>query len=87
MTLLIAFVSNLFAQFLKNFVYKKWGDYGIYTVVFIVALGGTIIYKYVYAIPEWKEIITQALETLAYAIALYELILKRVGFSGANDEA
>jgi hypothetical protein len=81
MEILIAFVANLFAQFVKGYVAKKWGDYGVYAVVFIVALIGTVIYKYVYTIPEWQVIITNALETLAYSVAMYEVILKRIGFA------
>lgn len=86
MELLIAFVANVFAQFVKGFVYKKWGDYGVYAVVFAVALVGTVIYKYVYSIPEWQVIITNALETLAYSIAMYELILSKIGWQSGTEK-
>ena len=87
MELLIAFGVTLLTQFVKGFVFKRWGAYGVYAVVFALALGGTVVYQYVYSIPEWKVIITHALETLAYAVALYEVILSKIGFSGGTKLA
>ena len=80
MELLIAFATNLFTQFLKGTVYKKFGVYGVYAVVLIVSLIGTFVYTYVYSVPEWQTVIVQALKTMAFAVAIYEVILKRVGF-------
>jgi len=82
--IVIAFVASLFAQFLKGYVAKKWGAFGIYGVTFMVAFLGTVVYRYLYPIPEWEFIITQSIETLAFAIAIYELILKRVGFADSK---
>lgn len=86
MELLIAFVANIFAQFVKDYVAKKFGDFGVYAVVFAIALIGVVIYKYVYSIPEWQVIITNALETLAYSVAMYEVILKRIGFASKSEK-
>ncbi len=84
MELLIAFGVALLSQLIKKFVFPKWGGTGVQVVVFILALAGVAIYQYVYSIPEWKVIITNGIETLAYAVAMYELILSKIGFNGGT---
>lgn len=86
MTIVIAFVANLFTQFVKGVVYKKWGVTGVYITVFVVALLGTVLYQYVYSIPEWHIVILKAIASFAAAITLYEVILKRIGFADAETK-
>lgn len=80
MELLIAFATNLFTQFIKKVVVKKYGTAGVQFVVFSVALIGTVIYKYAFSVPHIRDIILEALKTMAYSVAMYEIILKNIGF-------
>lgn len=80
MELLIAFGITLLTQLIKKFVYPKFGSYGVHALIFILSLAGVSVYYFVYTIPEWQVIIQKAIQTLAYSVAIYEIILKKVGF-------
>lgn len=89
MTLVIAFFTSIFTEFVKPWLKNKFGNKGIYIFLFVVAGIGTFIYQYLYQIAYWQEIITKALEALAYAIALYEVLLKKLdlsSFFSSNSE-
>lgn len=80
MELLIAFGVNVLTSFIKGWVKPKFGNLGVHAVVFVLAVAGVFGWEYISAVPAWKEVALSALETLAYAVAIYEVILKRIGF-------
>ena len=73
----------LLTQIVKKYIYPKFGSFGVNVFAFLLALIGAVIYLYVYSIPTWQVIIERALQTLVYAVAVYEIILKKIGFSTA----
>ena len=80
MELIIAFVINILTSLVKNYVKPKFGDSGVQALVFILAVVGVFGWDYISKVPEWKTIVLGGLQTLAYAIAMYEIILKKIGF-------
>jgi len=77
----------LLTQVVKGYVYPKWGNTGVHVLTFAISLVGLGIYQYAVANPSFMELLVDALQFLAGAIALYEVILKKIGFNSAPEIA
>lgn len=79
-------VVNVVATFLKENVYRKWGAKGVHAVVFIGSVAVAAVLQYVnyepgaFDIADLKHWGQTIFTVYTAAVALYELILKRVGF-------
>jgi hypothetical protein len=81
MEIIIAFGSSVITSFVKRYIEPKFGKIGVQVLVFLLVILGVFIWRYISAIPEWKDIALKSLETLAYSIGMYEVVLKRLGFA------
>lgn len=82
--ILIVFAVALLAQVLKKWIAPRFGDLGIHVTVFVIAIAGAVGYNLYQSVPAFQAVVSEAIRTLAFAVALYELILKRLGFSKAQ---
>lgn len=72
-------------QVIKRYVQPKFGTIGVHVLVLVLALIGVAIYNQTLADPNFAEFVTKTLQYLASAIAAYEVIIKRLGFSSFKD--
>ncbi len=70
----------LLTQFIKGTVFPRFGKTGVHIVTFTIAVIGLGIYQWAQADASVMEILMQALQFLAGAIAVYEIILSKIGF-------
>jgi len=88
MEIIIVVAINLLTQVLKKFIFPKWGKFGVQAFVFLLALVGTGVYSLYASNVEFQALVAKALQLLTGAIALYELILKRLPiFTPVTPEA
>lgn len=85
MELLIGAALALLAQVTKEYIYPKFGDWGVHGALFLIALVGTAIWQTAVARPELMAIIENAGTLLVSAVGVYEVILKRLGALSAKD--
>ncbi len=78
-TALAALAITFLTQLIKSYVFPKWGANGVHAVVFILALAGAGIGYAVSVYPTLASFVNHALELLAGSVALYEVILKKIG--------
>jgi len=76
----------ILTQITKRYVYPKFGSFGIHALTFILALIGVGVYQYAQANVDFKEILMQALNFLVVAVAVYEVILKRLGVESVTKK-
>lgn len=76
----------ILTQFVKKYVSPRFGDTGVHVVTFVVALVGLGIYQYATANPAFMELLMEALSFLAGAVAVYEIILKKIGFKSSTQQ-
>lgn len=76
----------ILTQFIKKYVYPKFGDTGVHVLTFVLALIGVGVYQYAAHNVEFKELLIQALNFLVLAVAIYEVILKKIGFKSAPEK-
>ena len=76
----------ILTQIVKKYIYPKYGDTGIHVFTFVIACLGVGIYQAAQTYVEFKEILIQALNFLVIAVAVYEIILKKIGFKSAPDK-
>lgn len=77
---LIFIGAILLTQVVKKFIKPRFGSTGVHVFTFIIALIGNGVYLYSQTDPEFALIIQRALEYLAGTVAVYEVILKKIGF-------
>ena len=73
----------LFTQAVKKYIYPRFGGTGVHIATFTVALVGLGVYQYAQINPSFMEALVWALGYLAGAIAIYEVILKKIGFQSS----
>lgn len=76
----------LLTQIIKKYVYPMWGDTGVHALIFILSLIGLGVYEYAQYNPEFMDVLVWALGYLAGAVALYEVILKKIGFKSSTTQ-
>ena len=79
MEILIVFAVSILAGAVKKWVLPRFGATGVHVLVFALGLIGAVGYNLYQSDPAFQTIVSEALRTLAFAIALYEVILKRLG--------
>lgn len=84
---LIFFGVVVLTQIIKKHVAPKWGDTGVHILTFVLALVGVGVYQYATANPAFMEVLMQALNYLALAVAVYEIILKKIGFKSTKEQS
>ena len=77
----IVFAINVLTSFLKKYVYPKFGRLGVQVVVFLLAIVGAWYMQYGASLEVY---VAQAFVLFTAAVALYEVILKRVDFFRAK---
>lgn len=82
---LIFIAVVLLTQFIKAFVYPRFGKTGVHMLTFVIALVGLGIYQWAQADPSVMEWLVRAGQFLVGTIALYEVILSRIGFSDTKS--
>jgi multisubunit Na+/H+ antiporter MnhC subunit len=82
MTIFFALLTNIFSQFLKGYVAKKWGATGVLVTVFIVSFVISIGWYFIKSSESLMVVFQQGLMILSASIALYEIILKRLSVDG-----
>lgn len=83
---LIFFGVVVLTQIIKKYVAPKFGDTGVHILTFVLALVGVGIYQYATANPDFMAVLMQALNYLALAVAVYEIILKKIGFRSSSRQ-
>ena len=83
--IIIALGINILTAFLKQYIYPKFGSIGVQVAVFALALVGAVGYGFYQQSLMFQQVIIQALGTLAIAISVYEVILKRLPFFGEKN--
>lgn len=76
----------LLTQIVKKYVYPKFGSTGVHILTFIIAAIGVGIQQYAQTNVEFKELLLQGLNYLVLAVAVYEVILKKIGFKSAQEK-
>lgn len=76
-----AFALSLLTQFVKNIVFPKYGATGVHILMFILACLGVVCVGLYTSMPSVAKIIEEGLALLASAIAMYEVLLSKLGFS------
>lgn len=72
-------------QFIKKYVHPKFGNTGVHVLTFVLALIGVGIYQATISYPNFGLIVTDALTYLVSTVAIYEIILKKVGFKSSKE--
>lgn len=75
----------LLTQFIKATVYPKFGKTGVHVLTFSLALIGLGIYQWAQADPSVMDWLVRAGQFLVGTIALYEVILSKVGFNDTKS--
>lgn len=83
---LIFFGVVVLTQITKKYIVPKWGATGLHIFTFALALVGVGIYQYATANPEFMEVLLYALNYLALAVAVYEIILKKLGVKSTEEK-
>lgn len=83
---LILLGTLLLTQFVKKYVYPKFGSTGVHILTFVIATIGVGIYQYAQTNIEFKELLLAGLNYLVVAVAVYEVILKKIGFKSAQEK-
>ena len=78
------FALACLTQLVKNIIFPKYGATGVHVFIFIIATLGTVVVGMVTAMPSLMAIIENGLALLATAITMYETVLSKIGFSGAQ---
>ncbi len=69
---------NALTGLCKKWIKPKWGEVGVHAFIFVIALIGTGIYQLYTKSFEVKMLIEQSAVYLMAAVALYEIILKKI---------
>lgn len=77
-TSLIVLGLVVVAQIAKKWVIPKFGPTGLHIFVFTIALGVVVVQALMSYYPGLGEVLAMAGKYLAMAIAVYEVILKRL---------
>ena len=78
MEIIITLAINGLTNFLKNKIKPKYGSEGVHIIVFILAIIASAIVSIIQANPEFEVFAKQAVTYLISAVAMYELILKKI---------
>lgn len=76
---------TVLSQLMKKYVYPKYGKTGVHVVTFVLALVFSGMYYATQSNPEFLEIMLSAGKVLVYAVGVYEVILKRIGFQSGKE--
>jgi len=76
---------TLFAQFVKGYLYPKFGKYAVHAVMFIVAMLITGVWQAMNANEDIMQLVLQAGTLLVQAVGIYEVVLKRIGFTSITE--
>lgn len=82
---LIFFGVVILTQAVKKFIYPRFGATGVHVTTFALALIGLGVYEYAQYNPQFMDALVWALGYLSGAVALYEVILKRIGFKSSAE--
>lgn len=66
-------------QITKKFILPRWGNTGLQVFLFVVAMGVVGVKSAMTVYPGLKEVLIQAGTYLAGAIALYEVLVSKIG--------
>jgi len=83
---LIFIGTVLLTQIVKKHVFPRFGATGVHALTFTIALVGLGIYEYAQINPAFMDVIVWALGYLAGAVAIYEVILKKIGMPSATTQ-
>ena len=83
---LIFFGVLILTQVTKKYVFPAFGATGVHVLTFVIALIGVGVYQYATANPAFMDILVQALNYLAGAVAVYEVILKKIGAQSVSAQ-
>lgn len=78
--LLIVAGTVLLTQITKKYIYPRYGSTGVHVFAFLIALFGVAIYQYSLYNEVFANAMNYALKFLLISVAVYEIILKRIGF-------
>lgn len=82
----IFFGVVLLTQLIKKYVFPKFGDTGVHILTFVLAAIGVGIYQVAMQNPDVMDWIIKAIQYLALAITVYEVILSKIGFNSAKKQ-
>lgn len=80
MEIVIAFFIVLATSFVKGFIKPKYGETGIHVFTFTIALTAVGVWQYLLGNPSMMAVFHQSIAVLAGAIAMYEVLLKKLDF-------
>jgi len=83
---LIFIGTIVLTQIFKKYVYPRFGSTGIHVLTFIIAAIGLAVYQYAKANADFMNIAVMALNYLAGAIAIYEVLLKKIGVKSVIEK-
>lgn len=82
---LIILSVTFLTQTLKKHIYPRWGSVGVQSSVFIVSILFALLYAWSHANPSIMAIALNAGQILLYAVGVYEVLLKRIGFETGKE--
>jgi len=82
---LILIAVILLTQIVKGKIYPKFGATGVHIFTFVISLIGYGIYLQAITNPDFMTLVSGAIQFLIGAVAVYEVILKRIGFKSVEE--
>ena len=76
----------LLSQAVKKYIYPSYGSGGVHCFVFAVAMLITSVWYVANQTPQFMEILQQAGIILIATVGLYEVVLKKIGFSSIHEQ-
>jgi hypothetical protein len=83
---LIFFGVLLLTQVTKKYIFPTFGSTGVHVLTFVIALIGVGMYQYATANPGFMAVLMESLQYLAGAVAVYEIILKKIGVKSVSSQ-
>ena len=80
----ITFLINVFTSLVKDWIYPKFGAFGVQIFVFILAIVGSLYVLYEGFYPGFKKTIEAAALIFSTAITFYEVLLKYIPWFKGN---
>ncbi len=86
MEIFITLLATTATQFLKKYVYPKWGETGVHAVVFAIVFVCASIWYTAQNNQHLMEILTTSGKILIMAVGFYEVALKRILFTTLKEQ-
>lgn len=76
----VAFAVNIITSCLKNYIYPKFGKFGVQVTAFVLAAIGAVYVTYSPQLPSLVHFVEAAGAIFSLSVAFYEVVLSRISW-------